>query len=78
MQFRAISVESQQFPVEVCRRYRACRELLVVRTIAKTFQLEHQKNTAGVRSFAGFYIQVFKNFPWVTRQLPRREEGVTA
>jgi hypothetical protein len=36
MQFRAISVESQQFPVEVCCRYRTCRELLAVRTIAIT------------------------------------------
>jgi hypothetical protein len=27
---------------------------------------------------AGFCIQVFKNFQWVTRQLPWREESVTA
>jgi hypothetical protein len=50
MQFREISVESQQLPVEVRCRFRTCRELLAVRTIAITFQLEHQKNTAGVRS----------------------------
>jgi hypothetical protein len=62
MQFRAISVESQQFPVEVCCRYRACRELLVVRTIAKTFQLEHQKNTAGVRSSCRILHSSFQKF----------------
>jgi hypothetical protein len=78
MQFRAISVESQQFPVEVCCRYRTCRELLAVRTIAITFRLEHQKNTTGVRSSCRFCIQVFTNFPWVTRQIPWREESITA
>jgi hypothetical protein len=38
--FGAISVGSQQFPLEVCCRYRTCRESLAVGTIAITFQLE--------------------------------------
>jgi hypothetical protein len=78
MQLRAISVESQQLPVEVCCHYRTSREMFAVRTIAITFRLEHQKNTAGVRSSCKFSIQVFTNFPWVTRQLPWREESITA
>jgi hypothetical protein len=62
MQFRAISVESQQFPVEVCCRYRTCRKLLAVRTIAITFQLEHQKNIAGVRSSCRILHSSFQKF----------------
>jgi hypothetical protein len=56
MPFRSISVESQKFPVIVCCSYRTWRELLAVKTIAITFQLEHQKIT-GARGPLAFSRQ---------------------
>jgi hypothetical protein len=57
-----LSKVNMQFPVEVCFHYRTCRELLAVRTIAITFQLEYQKNTAGVRSPCRILHSSFQKF----------------
>jgi hypothetical protein len=56
--------------VEVCFHYRTCRELLAVRTIVITFQLEHQKNTAGVRSPCRILHSSFQKFSLAYTPIP--------
>jgi hypothetical protein len=66
----------------------SCRSMLRLPNLPRIVGRQNNRKNVPARTpeeycrrvglLAEFCIQVFKNFPWVTRQLPKREESVTA